>query len=84
MAFAILDCGRLSIAHFVNFIKLFCEQRQVIILELAETIRFERMDGYEPPIVFKTISLNHSDNLPKYGRNDGTRTRDLGSDSAAI
>lgn len=57
MAFAILDCGRLSIAHFVNFVKLFCGQRQVIILELAETIRFERMDLLWS-LVFKTSRLN--------------------------
>lgn len=57
MAFAILDCGRLGIAHFVNFVKLFCGQRQVIILELAETIRFERMDLLWS-LVFKTSRLN--------------------------
>ena len=48
MAFAILDCGKLSIAHFVNFVKLFCGQYQVIILELAERKGFEPLKAVTP------------------------------------
>lgn len=32
---------------------------------MAEKVRFELTEGYQPPTVFKTVSLNHSDTFPR-------------------
>ena len=33
-------------------------------LMMAETVRFELTEGYQPSTVFKTVALNHSATLP--------------------
>ena len=32
--------------------------------EMAEAVRFELTEGYQPSTVFKTVALNHSATLP--------------------
>ena len=39
-------------------------QQIKIILRLAEAVRFELTEGYQPSTVFKTVALNRSATLP--------------------
>ena len=47
----------LAVLHFI-FIWFFYFQ------EMAEAVRFELTEGYQPSTVFKTVALNRSATLP--------------------
>ena len=57
--------GRIRTYDRTVKIRLLCQLNYMPKTFMAETVRFELTESYQPPTVFKTVALNHSATFPE-------------------